>query len=401
MGNLQTKEKSNNFFSFKKPNFDLLHKPSTDKPKKPQIKKPFKRLLTIADDYENNPHDQSSEFSEFPIVNEKESEQTSKKMNIIYRKPLIKILKPLNISRNMDQVLSATFSNTPMMAFRAKDNEKNNYGQFLTSYSDEYLEKMRHSIEKNNKKKAVTDSLINETTSKNQSIKNKNIATRNNKGNQDLTKSYTFNTYYDRSVINFKNSVDSTTEKHIDTDQSLLCSLRTTNSSSSFFRTLIGDNEILPQSSNKSKMKKFKRKMPRGSVDSLGERLSPILERVNPETPLETIFEKMKPTTAKKKSSKLLNKISLMAEKKCDILINNYAPSSFSNEKKINLSIANKNQNKLAVQSDDEVEVNKNLMKLSSKGIAKGFLIKRNIKIKLKTEVNLSLNKSPKNKTCL
>ena len=181
----------------------------------------------------------------------------------------------------------------------------------------------------------------------------------------------------------------------------MLFSLRTTNSSTSFFKALIGDNEILPQSSNQSKIRKFKRKIPKGSVDNLGERLSPILEKANPETPLETIFEKMKSPTSKKKSSKLLNKISLMAEKKCDILINNYAPSSFSNEKKINLSIANKNQNKFAVQSDDEVEVNKNLMKLSSKSTAKGFLIKNNIKMKLKSEVNFSLNKSPKNKTCL
>ena len=239
---------------------------------------------------------------------------------------------------------------------------------------------MRNSIEKYNKKKGITEFLLQETKSKNQNIGNRAINMKNIKGNNDLASSpRKFKTYYDKSMINLRSPKVCLNEKNcnIDTDNQNFISSKS-------------------KANNKSKIKKFRKEIPRLPVDNLGERCSsPILERLGTEIPLETIFEKKKPDFSTKNTMKLLNKISSLGKNKRNILLNSYAPRSSSNEKKNNLSITENSKNKFGIQSDDEEEINKNRMKPSiRKSINKGFLIKSRIKINVKTEMSLSLNKS-------
>ena len=395
-GKSNSKGETNKYFSVKKPLIvnlkDLPELPSIEGPKKPYAKGQLKKLLTIADDNEHNQCDKSSQFSECLIVNKKELNQTPKKIRIVSKRPLFEILKPINLSKNVNKIISLTE--------KATDYEKNNLSTFLTGLPDEFFDKMKNNIEKYNKKKGITNFLLQETKSKNQNISNKAINMKNKKGNNDLASvPRKFKTYYDKSMINFKSPKGCSNEKNsnIDTDQSLLCSPRTTtNSSTSQFRSSLGDNEnfFSSKANNKSKITEFRKEIPRLPVDNLGERRSPISERPATERPLETIFEKMKPGFSPKNTMKLLNKISSLGKNKRNILLNSYAPCSSSNEKKTNLSIADKSPNKFGIQSDDDERMNQNRMKPSRKSINKGFLIKRHIKINVKTEMSLPLNKS-------
>ena len=207
-----------------------------------------------------------------------------------------------------------------------------------------------------------------ETSDTRKNIKNYDQATNKNNKKYVTTNLYKFKTYYNKSLINFNNSQ----RLSINSDQSLLSSLLTTNLSNS----LANENLISPRVNSKSKSNEFTIKIPIPTHSFIGEWHNFALERQENDPPLETIFEKRQPAS-KRNSGKFLKKIATIAKKKSDILSNSYAPSSSLNEKKLNFCAVNKGQDKFLTQNE--------------------FLIKFRPNInKIKNNLSLKLDKSPK-----